>query len=62
VRTPLNLSVTSVMKAKFPAGVENIADHGTIGPRKILCWQKEKKGKEEKGGKKEKKERKERKK
>jgi hypothetical protein len=30
--------------------VENIADHGTIGPRKFFCWQKEK-GKEEKKGK-----------
>jgi hypothetical protein len=36
--------------------VENIADHGTIGPRKFfLCWQKEKR-EGRKGGKKEKKE------
>jgi hypothetical protein len=36
--------------------VENIADHGTIGPRNFLCWQKEKRegrkrGKERKEGK-----------
>ena len=40
----------------FMPGVENIADHGTIGPRKFLCWQKEKRkgrkmGKERKEGK-----------
>jgi hypothetical protein len=35
--------------------VENIADHGTIGPRKVFCWQKEKR-EGRKRGKKEKKE------
>ena len=36
------------------SGVENIADHGTIGPRKFFAGRKEK-GKEEKRAKKEKK-------
>jgi hypothetical protein len=44
------------MQSITGAGVENIADHGTIGPRKFFCWQKEKregrkKGKERKKGK-----------
>jgi hypothetical protein len=46
------------------AGVENIADNGTIGPRKYFCWQKEKRegrkrGKERKEGKVKKKKRRE---
>ena len=64
-----SLYVVQVHCVQLRPGVENIADHGTIGPRKFLCFQKEKregrkrgkkekKGKKEKRGKKQKKERK----
>jgi hypothetical protein len=41
------------------AGVENIADHGTIGPRKFLMLAERKKGGKKKGKRRERKERKE---
>jgi hypothetical protein len=42
-------------------GVENIADHGTIGPRKFFMLAERKKGRKKKGEKKEKKGKKEKK-
>ena len=56
------LCSSEAWNGEFIAGVENIADHGTIGPRKCFMLAERKKGRKKKGERKKRRNRKERKK